>query len=870
MASSPGLGPVAPWQLESAEAFLRQAESHRVVGDVAEADAVLNGYRGALANAGLPEPPEVAVSYALNAQVAGDLTEALRRWQAARAQFPFVPIIWATEAAVFRALNRIDEADALTTEGVGRFPDSFDVAVQHCDNAVWRGHWLDADTRLTRLHSMFGDQPEIDTVIAARRRDMVSVLQSGEIAVLQSMAAASEAENLWHAATVLWKAIHARLPEDPAIVLRLAIAMRETGQHEDAENLLRMTMQRFPAEPGLRAAYARLAFARKDWDEAARRWQDAMPLLPPGHDDLLIAAIAFREAGLTRKADKLLEGALAMAPSRVALHANYAMNAERAGNHALATDRWATAHALVAASQQGGADQPEPESDADFMQLARVAEDCHLAMTVADWLDADLAARTMELAFPAYPYVKTTVPRLHAVIAAGLAQMDVHALRALADRADAAKAWMSAAMIWQALRQRVSDSAEPIIGLAMALCQGKQFAEADGVLAEGMKLFPEVSAIRVHHARLPALVQNWAESARRWQVTFRLFQDTGLDRVGAAIAFRESGAHDMAEQILHRAIAAEPERAELYVHGALNAERAGKFPAAVAYWDQAYRLSPDDVGIRNGRGDALWQLEMRRLEREEGADDPGLVRDAANLGQADARELMLAFEGLGDNCEFGIVQRHFGADPIGLFRFGSISVPNLLTMLAEKFARLGEPGFLKLETTDSGEYMVKDTRGFYQMHSFMRQDAVKAEIFLQQQVRRVGFLKRKLLEDMESGEKIFVYKATRGITNGEITALHAALRAQGPNWLLVVTRGPHMSLRVVGDGVLSATLAHLYDSTDSPIDFASWRKILEATLRHRQASCAARLPPGRGAGALTPDLARIPDYETILVYQDGP
>ena len=37
-------------------------------------------------------------------------------------------------------------------------------------------------------------------------------------------------------------------------------------------------------------------------------------------------------------------------------------------------------------------------------------------------------------------------------------------------------------------------------------------------------------------------------------------------------------------------------------------------------------------------------------------------------------EMLLEFESLGDNCEFGLVQRHFGAEPISLLRFAGFEI----------------------------------------------------------------------------------------------------------------------------------------------------------------------------------------------------
>jgi len=46
-----------------------------------------------------------------------------------------------------------------------------------------------------------------------------------------------------------------------------------------------------------------------------------------------------------------------------------------------------------------------------------------------------------------------------------------------------------------------------------------------------------------------------------------------------------------------------------------------------------------------------------------------------------AQELMYRFESLGDNCEFGLVQRRCGAEPLGLFRFASIGTEQVARAL---------------------------------------------------------------------------------------------------------------------------------------------------------------------------------------------
>src|SRR5690348_3255112 len=64
--------------------------------------------------------------------------------------------------------------------------------------------------------------------------------------------------------------------------------------------------------------------------------------------------------------------------------------------------------------------------------------------------------------------------------------------------------------------------------------------------------------------------------------------------------------------------------------------------------------------------------------------------------------LMLAFESLGDNCEFGLVQRQAGAEPLGLLRFTGIFLPievrlqKLVAALEHRFEGLAAPTSLMI------------------------------------------------------------------------------------------------------------------------------------------------------------------------------
>ena len=168
-----------------------------------------------------------------------------------------------------------------------------------------------------------------------------------------------------------------------------------------------------------------------------------------------------------------------------------------------------------------------------------------------------------------------------------------------------------------------------------------------------------------------------------------------------------------------------------------------------------------------------------------------LAADIGRLTGMPAAQFMMRFESLGDNCEFGLVQRRCGAEPLGLLRFSNLTLPQLMRGLDNGFADLGDPANMQfgLDSGEPREYVLQDRAYGLVFHTFIHEgQAVESEL-IEQQAARLLFLRRKLLEDLAEGEKIFVVKRNGEITEPEALALHAALRRHGPNTLLYVVQG---------------------------------------------------------------------------------
>jgi hypothetical protein len=168
-----------------------------------------------------------------------------------------------------------------------------------------------------------------------------------------------------------------------------------------------------------------------------------------------------------------------------------------------------------------------------------------------------------------------------------------------------------------------------------------------------------------------------------------------------------------------------------------------------------------------------------------GAADTEVISKITGLLPA---AFMSQFESLGDNCEFGLVQRRCGAEPLGLLRFSNTELPQLLRGLNVQFSDFGDPKDLDfvLDNGERPEYVVKEKRYGLVYHTFRYKGEVDKDKLVAAEPHRLRFLVRKLIEDLSSANKIFVVKRNRSLTLHEILPLYRVLNSFGSNYLLWV------------------------------------------------------------------------------------
>ena len=170
---------------------------------------------------------------------------------------------------------------------------------------------------------------------------------------------------------------------------------------------------------------------------------------------------------------------------------------------------------------------------------------------------------------------------------------------------------------------------------------------------------------------------------------------------------------------------------------------------------------------------------------------PPMPVDAGEDGlEPSPRQLVSQFHSVGDNCEFGVVQRQCGAEPLNLLRFASTDIAHLLRGLATQFAGLEDAANMSYrlggERDGFREFVMWQTSYDLVYHTFKYQDEAEIGALLAAERQKLGLQLRMFVEDLEDAEKIFVIKRNDPLMLGEVMPVLRGMRAYGDNVLLYV------------------------------------------------------------------------------------
>jgi hypothetical protein len=192
----------------------------------------------------------------------------------------------------------------------------------------------------------------------------------------------------------------------------------------------------------------------------------------------------------------------------------------------------------------------------------------------------------------------------------------------------------------------------------------------------------------------------------------------------------------------------------------------------------------------------------------------------------DAPELAVEFVSLGDDCECGLVQRALGAEPLSLLRFSTAFLPHVLRGIDTNWHALGDGIHVAVE---SNEWMTRDRGYDLRWHTFLRPEAIAAEALIAKERAKTALLRRKMIEDVSAGDRIFVVKSRQSVQYEQVLALHLALNRVAANWLLWVATGEHAggALEVLAPRLMRGHVSRFTrEGYDSDYVLPEWRAVL--------------------------------------------
>jgi tetratricopeptide (TPR) repeat protein len=844
-----------------ATAFVSAARVLRDCGRMDEAEALLSDARFRF-----PADFPVASEWAAIAQFRRDLPEALRRWDQARQQFPQRPEPHISGGAVLREVGRLDEADAVLSDTLRCFPDEAGAAIQYALVAHDRRDWPEALARWEQMRALIPGHPasyaeagyvlreigrldDAEDILAEARRRFPDDLSAAMNYAIVARARGDRAEALHR-----WEQVRLRFPAFHAAYSEAGEILRQLGRDEEAESLLADACRQFPGDFGFAAQYASAAQARRDWTEALNRWESARMRFPHDARPYLACGRVLREMGQPDAADAVLTGARGQFPDDADIATEHALTVHYHRDWAEAARRWEYlrerfpdraigytlgAETLLELKLADAAETLLAEAQRRFPDVPDVAmRYSAIARHRGDKAEAFRRSENTLTRFPnhAAAYVEGAIGLREAGRDGEAETLLLEARRRFPDNAGPVielafiaqdrSDWAAAVEGWEDVRRMAPYHPVGYVAASHALRATGRPDEAEALLGEATALLPNDLNAAVEFARIAHQRDDWAEAGQRWRHVTTRFPQAAEGPAGEADVFRHTGRPGEADAVIEAAMARLPGEPSLAEEYGLNAMALEDWPKALARLEEARRRFPRSLSIRQRH----YQLQLRIADA---GGEPAPAPVGSSEGVEEECALVMNFESLGGGghgCEFGVFQRGLGAESLGLLRWADIYCDKLTDMLNAEFEGVGEPAHTDIfipPHSGRPEYWTLDRRYYMAMRAFTLVEDVPPDRMARLVQQRMRFLRRKMIEDLQAGTKIFVYKnIMRTLTGEELDGLHSAVRRYGDNTLLYIAyqdaEHPNGTVEWRGSGLMVGYIDHFSHApeTDAFLGFA--------------------------------------------------
>ena len=644
------------------------ATAYREMADHDRADTVLR-------QAAEQHPSEqVSIEYARMAQHREDWSEAVLRWESVRGKYPGTSIGYVGGAQALFKAGRTDDADELLRQSTIAFPDDRSAHVEYAQAAYWRKDLPEAIQRWEQVRDRFpeardheyvshsaalreaGQFDEADTLLRKADADF-----TGHRGILAERAWVAHARGDWSQALTLWQALRTQFPDDTEGYIGALLSLQRAHRLDEADGLLTEAVQRFPQDQRLCVEHARLAHVRRDWVAAASRWERLQALCPTLPEPYIGGANALIELQRYGPAEAALKDAMERFPEDAEIFSLYAKVSARQHHWDDAIVRYETVRDRFPddrAGYQGGIDV--------LRSQFRIEE--------AGQLLEEAIAR-----HPSDPWFRLE-----------------RATLAVAALEESKRDWDQAARNIAGLVRDFPDFEPAYIEGSRLLRRAGRPEDAEMLVASGIERLPQSVGLAVEYATAAEGRAEWPEAIRRYTQVTEKFGDNPAGHGGLARALSSMDRHAEADAILVGAMAEFPSVLSPFSEYATVALRRKDWQEALRRWQDAQARFPSEPHLN----EKIFEARMRLLETAsttEAAEAP--LRDGSDAVRTSndelaIRDLVTQFEslgGAGHGCEFGVFQRHFGAEPLGLLRWAEVQPDALVALLNSEFAGVGLP-----------------------------------------------------------------------------------------------------------------------------------------------------------------------------------
>ncbi len=658
------------------------------------------------------------------------------------------------------------------------------------------------------------------------------------LAACEALAAGGQED----AALRIWAWLRGQAARHSGPWIRAATVLARRGRRDEAEALLLDAHARFA--DGVMFAFVehgRMLRRSAGPQAALGVWalvRERFPHLPAGY---LEAAACLREGQRLDAAGALLAEARAKFPDDLATAWEHAKIAEFAGDWSEALARWDAVRARF------------PDHWAGYTGSARAL------LQLKRQEDADVLLRDAGQRFPDEP---------------GL-------LPDLARAAEGRRDWEEALGHWTALKNRAPERSEGYLRAAKCLSRLGRIDEAERLYLDGAQRFPQERWFLFEYAQIAESMHDYDRAIDRWGKARELWPEAWPPYGGLSNCLRHLKKYAETQDLLIDCLGRFPDEvgplsglanligritpadrrislADLQEKIAAFIARRGASPASMAAHAMVTAVTQDWKAYHDELAVAVRQFPhdtvlggmfaaARELYCDEAAAGDRLV-EARPAADGHDRPLTIAqilgqFDSLGGGrldgdkdrgygCEFGLIQRDAGIEPLSLLRWTTVAPHSVIRLLERRMEGVGDLETLRVSLTKSDEWSFVDYS--YEIacnHTNMFGASVTEAVARKNISKRQQFLGRKLIADLEEASKIFVYRALgEPLPDDVLDRLFTAVRAYGPNTLLYVRTADDVAepftVRWAKPGLMIGYIDWFRDGEKShSANVAGWRRV---------------------------------------------